>query len=94
LVEGLYPGQENDDEVERRLHRKVLAFVLVEHPVPTTIADVRRELELGGGVPIESAVAVLVEDGLLARQGDEVMPTAAALRFHRIEPMEPPDLDG
>jgi hypothetical protein len=92
-MEGLDFGQDKGEEEERRLHRKVLAFVLVEHPVPTTIADVRRELELGGGVPVESAVAVLVEDGLLARQGDEVMPTPAALRFHRIEPMEPPSFD-
>ena len=91
-MEGLDLGQGKEDEEERRLHRKVLAYVLVEHPVPTTIIDVRRELEFGAGVPIEDAIAALVDDGLLAWQGDEIVPTAAALRFHRVEPMEPPEI--
>ena len=92
MVAGLDLGQGEEDEEERRLHRTVLAYVLVEHPVPTTIADVRRELDLGGDAPIEDAIATLVADGLLAWQGDEIVPTAAALRFHQIEPMEPPKI--
>jgi hypothetical protein len=83
-------GLGKEDDEERRLHRRVLAFVLVEHPVPMTVAEIRTEL--GAGVPVEDAVAALVDDGLLARQEDEVVPTAAALRFHRLEPMEPPEL--
>jgi hypothetical protein len=83
-------GQGKGDDEERRVHRRVLAFVLVEHPVPMTIPEIRTEL--GGGVPVEDVVAALVGDGLLAQQGDEVVPTAAALRFHLLEPMEPPEL--
>jgi hypothetical protein len=35
-------------------------------------------------------VESLVGAGLLAREGEEVLPTPAALRFHAIRPLDPP----
>ena len=78
-------GQGSEEE---RLQREVLALALVEHPVRHTPADVQRAL--GRPPEIERAVAALVSDGLLTPEGDEIAPTAAALRFHEIEPIDPP----
>jgi hypothetical protein len=71
-----------------RLQREVLALALVEHPVRHTLAGIQRELERPHEV--ERAVAALIGDGLLRLEGEEIIPTAAALRFHEIEPIDPP----
>jgi hypothetical protein len=73
---------------ERRLQREVLALALVEHPVRRTLREAQREL--GRPIEIERAVAALVAAGLLELEGEEIVPTPAALRFHQIEPIEPP----
>jgi hypothetical protein len=80
-------GRQGDEE-ERRLQREVLALVLVEDPVPLTLADVQKMT--GRPIEIERAVAALVADGLLARQDDQLVPTPAAVRFNEIEPIDPP----
>jgi hypothetical protein len=79
------PGGE---EAERRLQREVLAYELVEHPLPISVTELQEEL--GWDAEIEAAVGALVAAGLLERQGGEIVPTPAAIRFNRIEPIEPP----
>ena len=79
-------GQGNDEE--RRLQREVLALALVEHPLRLTLRDVGTAI--GQPLEVEQAVAALVEAGLLRLEGEELVPTAAAVRFHEIEPIEPP----
>jgi hypothetical protein len=78
-------GQANE---ELRLQREVLAVALVEHPVRRTLVEVQKAV--GRPIEVERAVAALIADGLLALEDDEVVPTAAAIRFHEIEPIEPP----
>ena len=39
---------------------------------------------------VERAVAELVSAGLLMLEGEEIAPTAAAIRFNQIEPIDPP----
>ncbi len=73
---------------ERRLQREVLALVLVEHPVPTTVRDLQREL--GRPIEVERAIDALAEHGLISTDGDQVVPTPAAVRFNAIEPIDPP----
>lgn len=72
-----------------RLQRQVLATVLVEHPVRRTLGEVQKEL--GRPHEVEEAVAALVAAGLLSLEGEELAPTPAALRFNRLEPIEPPE---
>jgi hypothetical protein len=86
----LYGDREGEEEAEG-LQREVLAFVLVEHPVPMTVSELRSEL--GPQANLEDAVAALIGDGLLERREEEVLPTPAALHFHLLEPIEPPRLD-
>jgi hypothetical protein len=73
---------------DRRLQRQVLALSLVEHPVRLTLREV--QAELGRPPEIEAAVAALVAEGLLLLDGEEIVPTAAAIRFNEIEPIDPP----
>ena len=79
-------GQGNDEE--RRLQREVLALALVEHPVRLSLGEVVRVL--GRPPDVERAVAQLVGAGLLVLEGEEIAPTAAAIRFNQIEPIDPP----
>lgn len=81
-------GQGSDEE--RRLRREVLALALVEHPVPLSLREAQQTL--GRPIEVERAVAALVGDGLLSLSGEAVVPTPAAIRFHEIEPIDPPEL--
>lgn len=63
--------------------RAVLALVLDAHPKSLALADLSRQV--GGQDAVERAVAELVSVGLLAREGDSVSPSAAALRFDSLE---------
>jgi hypothetical protein len=76
------------NEAERRLQREVLALVLVEHPVQLTLREVQKVL--GRPIEVEGAVAALVAGELLAWEGGEIVPTAAAIRFNELEPIDPP----
>jgi hypothetical protein len=76
------------NEGERRLQREVLALVLVEHPVRLTLREAQKVL--GRPIEVEGAVAALVADELLAWEGEEILPTAAATRFNELEPIDPP----
>jgi hypothetical protein len=76
------------NEEERRLQREVLALVLVEHPVRLTLREAQKVL--GRPTEVERAVAALVAAGLVAWEGDDLLPTSAAIRFNEIEPIEPP----
>ena len=78
-------GQGNEG---RRLQREVLALILVEHPVRLTPQEVQKVL--GRPSEVEGAVAALVEAGLVAIEGDDLVPTPAAIRFNELEPIEPP----
>lgn len=64
------------------VERAVLGLVLNTHPKSLTIPEVVRQI---GGDAVESAVRDLVSVGLLECQGDSIQPTAAALRFDRLE---------
>jgi hypothetical protein len=79
-------GQGQDDE--RRLQREVLALALVEHPLRPTLQEAVKAL--GRPLEVERAVAELVAAGLLVLEGEEIAPTAAAIRFNQIEPIDPP----
>lgn len=63
--------------------RAILALVLEAHPKSLTISNLARELCTQDAV--EHAVAALVSVGLLAREGNAVSPTAAALHFDALE---------
>lgn len=63
--------------------RAVLALVLDSHPKSLTTPNLARQL--GGRDAVERAVVELVGVGLLERQGVSVRPSAAALRFERLE---------
>jgi hypothetical protein len=76
------------NEGERRLQREVLALVLVEHPVRLTLREVQKVL--GRPIEVEEAVAALVADELLAWEDEEILPTAAVIRFNELEPIDPP----
>jgi hypothetical protein len=81
-------AKDRQGDEEEELQREVLALVLVEHPVRVTLAEARKAL--GRPNEVEAAVAALVADGLLALEGEEVVPTPAAIRFNEIEPIDPP----
>jgi hypothetical protein len=76
------------NEGERRLQREVLALVLVEHPVRLTLGEAQKVL--GRPIEVEGAVVTLVAGELLAWEGEEIVPTEAALRFNELEPIDPP----
>jgi hypothetical protein len=80
-------GMQGNEE-ERGLEREVLALALVEHPVWRTLEELQRVL--GRPAEVEGAVEALIADGLLAREGEDIAPTAAAIRFNELEPIEPP----
>lgn len=75
---------------EERVQREVLALALYEHPVRLTLREVQKALGRPGEA-VEEAVAALVADGLLALEGEDLVPTAAAIRFNELEPIEPPE---
>jgi hypothetical protein len=62
--------------------RAVLGLVLDAHPKPLTISDLVRETD---AQDVESAIAKLVEVGLLDRNGDAISASAAAVRFDALE---------
>ncbi len=61
--------------------RAVLGLVLYEHPAGWTAADLRGEI----GGDARAAIADLLADGLLERDGEYVRPTREALAFYRLE---------
>jgi hypothetical protein len=71
--------------------RAALAFVLDEHPNRLTIPEVSLAMNArpGGGFEsgdaVERAIRELVGAGLLRCEGGYVVPTRAALHFHRLE---------
>jgi hypothetical protein len=77
-------GQEESE----RFEREVLALVLVEHPLRLTLRELQKIL--GRPQQVESAVEALVGAGVLSREGDDVVPTPAAIRFNEMRPMDPP----
>lgn len=72
----------------RRVQREVLALVLVEQPVRLTLWELQKAL--GRPPEVLEAVEALIAEGLLAREGDEIVPTPAAVRFNELEPIDPP----
>ena len=81
-------GGRSKDEDERRLEREVLALALFEYPVRLTLQEARKAV--GRPIELERAVESLVGGGLLSVEGEEIFPTAAAIRFNEIEPIDPP----
>jgi hypothetical protein len=77
-------GQEEQEELER----EVLALVLVEHPLRLTLAELQQAL--GRSVDVAHAVEALIGTGLLRREGGDIVPTPAAIRFNEIKPIDPP----
>jgi hypothetical protein len=63
--------------------RAVLALVLDAHPTRLTIPALAREIDAGDAV--EVAVRDLVGIGILECGGITIRPSAAALRFERLE---------
>jgi hypothetical protein len=77
-------------EADRQVESAVLAFVLDEHPDRLTFAEL--SLALGGEAPefgrrdaIDRAFRALVCAGLLHDDSGFVVPSRAALYFHRLE---------
>lgn len=69
--------------------RAVLSLVLVLHPERLSPDELRREMLTGvqGFTETDAhdrAVRDLVASGLLRRDGDSVIPTRAAVRFHAL----------
>jgi hypothetical protein len=74
------PRSEREDE---SVQRAVLGLALEAHPKSLTIPDLAREI--GQGDAVERAVRDLVGVGLLESGGISIRPSAAALRFERLE---------
>jgi hypothetical protein len=74
------PRPEREDE---SIQRAVLSLALEAHPKSLAIPDLAREIDSGDAV--ERAVRDLVGDGLLECGGVSIRPTAAAIRFERLE---------
>ncbi len=75
---------------DRKLQRAVLALVLDRHPAQLTFVELGLEInkdpeERGEAEAFARAVRDLVLAGLLECPGAHVVPTRAALRFHRLE---------
>ncbi|MBS1878174.1 MAG: hypothetical protein JST31_01545 [Actinobacteria bacterium] len=79
-------GRGNEDE--RRLQREVLALLLIEQPLRLSLGEVQNVL--GRAEAVARAATALAAAGLLAWEGEEVVPTPAAIRFDELEPIEPP----
>jgi hypothetical protein len=67
----------------------VLSFVLVRYPERFSADELRLEMladrqDLAGTDAHNRAVRDLVASGLLGRDGDSVIPTRAAVRFHEL----------
>jgi hypothetical protein len=75
------PNPRHECEVAA-VQRAVLSLVLEAHPQTLTIPEVAREFEPGDA---EHAVRDLVSVGLLECGGISIRPSAAALRFDRLE---------
>jgi len=63
--------------------RAVLSLALEAHPKSLKIPDLAREIDQGDAV--ERACRDLVGVGLLVCEGVSIRPSAAALRFERLE---------
>jgi DNA-binding IclR family transcriptional regulator len=63
--------------------RAVLGLALEAHPKSLTVPVIARQL--GAGDTVERAVAELVGVGLLARDGDAISASPAAVRFDALE---------
>jgi len=81
------PATPKDAKVERA----ALAFLIDKHPDRLTIPQVSRAMNAkagGGSEPgdaVERAIRELVGADLLRCEGGYVVPTRAALYFHRLE---------
>lgn len=83
-------GPESPAAEDATTERLVLHLVLDHHPDQLTAPEIRRALysepeAFEAKDAVERAVHDLVVVGLLRRQGEAVVPTVAALRFHRLE---------
>jgi hypothetical protein len=74
------PRPEREDE---SIQRAVLSLALEAHPKSLAIPDLAREI--GRGDAVERAVRDLVGIGLLECGGVSIWPSAAALRFYRLD---------
>lgn len=76
---------------DAKVERAALAFLIDRHPDRLTIPQVSRAMNAkpgGGSEPgdaVERAIRELVGAGLVRCEGGYVVPTGAALYFHRLE---------
>lgn len=75
--------QANPSPEDEGIQRAILSLVLAAYPESLTIPQLAREL--GRGDAVERAVRDLVGVGLLECGGISIRPSAAALRFDRLE---------
>jgi chromosome segregation and condensation protein ScpB len=68
-------------QADSRTQRAVIALVLYEHPTALTANDLAREV----GDDAEQAVAQLLADGLLRRDGEVIRATVAAISFDQLD---------
>lgn len=78
-------GTSKEDE---RIERAALLYVLAVHPTCITVRELARALDSRGVADhqpsIESAVARLIDFGLLHRNGDFLFPTLTAVRLDQL----------
>jgi hypothetical protein len=70
------------DGAEIGPQRELLTLVLTEDPVRLSVAELQDRL--GDPVDVRAAMEVLIADGLLVLEGDEVVPTSATTRFYEL----------
>lgn len=84
-------GSSTPDIQDAKTERAALAFLIDKYPDRLTIPQVSRTMNArpGGGSEsgdaVERAIRELVGAGLLRCEGGYVMPTRAALYFHRLK---------
>lgn len=75
--------QANPSPEDEGIQRAILSLVLAAYPKSLTIPQLARKIDQGDAV--ERAVRDLVGVGLLKCGGISIRPSAAALRFERLE---------
>lgn len=66
------------------VQREVLTHVLANGSASSDPSELGAQL--GDPAALERAVEVLTANDLLVREGDRIVPTPAAIRFHELEP--------
>ena len=73
-------------EEDEKRQREVLVLALAASPARLTSSDL--QARMGDPAAVERAVEMLAADDLIAREGDEIVLSPAAIRFGELGPRD------